>query len=53
MGNRDRPKGDVKKPKKVDLHQSKPLTSTALVQPQPVPELVRNKKKRPEPESQE
>ncbi|MCL5109813.1 MAG: hypothetical protein M1401_13275 [Chloroflexi bacterium] len=52
MGNRDRQKGDVKKPKKVTPRQSKPLASTALVQPLQVPDLVR-KKKRSEPEPEE
>ena len=48
MGSRDRPGHDVKKPKKKEARPSKPLASSTLAQPLPMPELVR-KKKRNEP----
>jgi hypothetical protein len=45
MGSRDRPGHDVKRPKKKEAVPSKPLVSTAISQPVPVPELVRKKKR--------
>lgn len=44
MGNRDKPKGDVKKPKKKDPRTSKPLVGAA-VEVTPMPRLVGKKKR--------
>ena len=53
MGNRDKPKNDVKKPKKNDPRAHKALLpSTGIGEAVPVPELVR-KKKRNEPVPEE
>jgi hypothetical protein len=52
MGNRDKGGREVKKPKKKDTRELKPLSPTsALAQPIPAPEVVR-KKKRVEPEEE-
>ena len=45
MGNRDRPGRDPKKAKKKDPRAARTLTSAALAQPMPLPELVRKKKR--------
>ncbi|MHB1004304.1 MAG: hypothetical protein ACYC3S_01530 [Chloroflexota bacterium] len=49
MGNRDKGNREVRKPKKKDPREVKSLSTSALAQPSPVPEVVR-KKKREEPE---
>lgn len=43
--NRDKPQRDVKKPKKKDLHEAKPLSVGTLSAPTATPELVRRKRR--------